>query len=271
MNKKTIKGFVLGTLFTLLLSSFVTAYAVGATFKDISVMYNNIKLVVDGKTIEFGKDTAGNNIEPFIYNGSTYLPVRAVGEALNKRVDWDGKTGTVYIGKRNEIDADAFLNDMDYFSSGQSYLWGSGGYWRIYSQNSMGKIVGEIQDNAGKTYNNGLGIVLTGAGTGATYGLSIYQEYLLNQIYSKFSGTFVLNHEYRSSNYANAKLKVYGDDKLIYESETLQKGTMPIDFNIDVSGVIKLKVEIVNDSSNNDMNYSDTIRFSIVNPALYIN
>ena len=38
-------------------------------------------------------------MEPFIYNGTTYLPVRAVGEALGKQVGWDGKTKTVYIGE----------------------------------------------------------------------------------------------------------------------------------------------------------------------------
>lgn len=44
-----------------------------------------------------GKDSSGKTVEPFAYKGTTYLPVRAVGEALNKKVDWDGKTQTVII------------------------------------------------------------------------------------------------------------------------------------------------------------------------------
>ena len=33
-----------------------------------------------------------------IYNGTTYLPVRAVAKAFNKEVYWDGPDYTVYLG-----------------------------------------------------------------------------------------------------------------------------------------------------------------------------
>ena len=57
----------------------------------------NIKLVVDGAPVT-PKDAAGNAVEPFSCNGTTYLPVRAVASALGKEVTWDGNTNTVYIG-----------------------------------------------------------------------------------------------------------------------------------------------------------------------------
>ena len=38
-------------------------------------------------------------MEPFIYNGTTFLPVRAISEALGKEVEWDGPTSSVYIGE----------------------------------------------------------------------------------------------------------------------------------------------------------------------------
>ena len=38
-------------------------------------------------------------VEPFIYNGTTYLPVRAVGDAIGKQVTWDGGSKTVYLGE----------------------------------------------------------------------------------------------------------------------------------------------------------------------------
>lgn len=38
-------------------------------------------------------------VEPFTVNGTTYLPVRAIGEALGKDVKWDGETKTVYVGE----------------------------------------------------------------------------------------------------------------------------------------------------------------------------
>lgn len=73
------------------------AYATNAT-KTIQAAYMNIKLVIDGVPVT-PKDSNGTVVEPFIYNGTTYLPVRAVGEALGKQVTWDGKTKTVYIGE----------------------------------------------------------------------------------------------------------------------------------------------------------------------------
>lgn len=74
-----------------------SALAAGKIYKNITVQYDNIKLVIDGVTIT-PKDANGSTVEPFIYNGTTYLPVRAVGNALGKQVSWDGKTKTVYLG-----------------------------------------------------------------------------------------------------------------------------------------------------------------------------
>lgn len=74
-----------------------SALAAGKIYKNITVQYDNIKLVIDGATIT-PKDANGSTVEPFIYNGTTYLPVRAVGNALGKQVSWDGKTKTVYLG-----------------------------------------------------------------------------------------------------------------------------------------------------------------------------
>ena len=73
------------------------AYATNAT-KTIQAAYRNIKLVIDGVPVT-PRDSNGNVVEPFIYNGTTYLPVRAVGEALGKEVSWDGNTNTVYVGE----------------------------------------------------------------------------------------------------------------------------------------------------------------------------
>lgn len=66
--------------------------------KTIEVDYLDIKLVVNGKEVT-PKDVNGNVVEPFAYNGTTYLPVRAVGEALGKTVRWDGETKTVHLGE----------------------------------------------------------------------------------------------------------------------------------------------------------------------------
>ncbi len=99
INKDKLKGFIAGVCVTLVISS-------GAVFADsisksVTAVYNNIKIVIDGKEIT-PKDANGNTVEPFIIDGTTYLPVRAIGEAFGKEVTWDGSSNTVYIGKKAE-------------------------------------------------------------------------------------------------------------------------------------------------------------------------
>ena len=43
------------------------------------------------------KDGNGNAVYPIIYNGSTYLPIRAVGQLAGMTVDWDDDTQTVIL------------------------------------------------------------------------------------------------------------------------------------------------------------------------------
>jgi hypothetical protein len=58
--------------------------------------YRGIRIVLDGRLI-IPKDVKGNVLDAFIFNNSTYLPVRAVADALGCSVDWDGDTNTVLI------------------------------------------------------------------------------------------------------------------------------------------------------------------------------
>lgn len=73
------------------------SFAANTIKKTITVEYSGIKLVVDGVEVT-PKDANGATVEPFVYNGTTYLPVRAVGNAIGKEVGWDGTTQTVYLG-----------------------------------------------------------------------------------------------------------------------------------------------------------------------------
>lgn len=93
MNKR-IQGFIIGVLIYLLVFGGATFAA--EIYKQLEVTYRDIKIEIDGETIT-PKDAAGNIVEPFASNGTTYLPVRAIGEALGKEVDWDNETSTVII------------------------------------------------------------------------------------------------------------------------------------------------------------------------------
>ncbi len=93
--KKEIKGFICGVVAT----SIIGCMSISATgvWDKIDVLRNDINVMVNGTPV-----TADN----FLYNDTTYLPMRAVAEALGEDVQYDEKTNTAYIGERTEMNTE---------------------------------------------------------------------------------------------------------------------------------------------------------------------
>jgi hypothetical protein len=90
------KKYVLMILaLALIIAVSLTAYASNGEIK-ATLFYKDIKMTLDGATIT-PRDADGKVVEPFIYNGTTYLPARAVCNALGKDVEWDATTNTIKI------------------------------------------------------------------------------------------------------------------------------------------------------------------------------
>ena len=98
--RKRLQGMIAGILIGVMLTSGVVFAANTTTL--YNVLTSGIKIIVDGKKLN-PTDVQGNTVEPMIYNGTTYLPVRAVANALGKAVYWDGPNYTVYLGDMNGI------------------------------------------------------------------------------------------------------------------------------------------------------------------------
>jgi Copper amine oxidase N-terminal domain. len=93
---QTAKGFLLGVICTLIVSlAIVPAIAYNGTQEAI-LHFRDIKITLNSTAI-IPKDTDGNVVEPFIIEGTTYLPVRAVSSALGLDVKWDESTSTVIL------------------------------------------------------------------------------------------------------------------------------------------------------------------------------
>jgi hypothetical protein len=90
LNRDKFKGFTMGVVATVLCTSLIgTAYAAGQ-LKSIKVIEGGITLYVDGKLAK-PTDVKGNVVDPFIYDGTTYLPLRALSNILTnneKEVAW---------------------------------------------------------------------------------------------------------------------------------------------------------------------------------------
>lgn len=67
--------------------------------------------------------------------------------------------------------------------------------------------------------------------------------YSLEGKFVNFSGTLVADEDHKGS----ATVKIYVDDKLVYESKAIVRTTEAFTFNVDVTGGKQLKIELYND------------------------
>ena len=92
--------YLLGTLITLAL--LVTV--VGAVSNEtISVLLNRMLTVKYNSAEQSMKDANGEPVYPISYNGTTYLPIRAICDMLGVDIEWDEPTNTVSISERSSL------------------------------------------------------------------------------------------------------------------------------------------------------------------------
>lgn len=73
----------------------------------------NLPIMYNGEIQTF-KDVTGKTVYPLVYQGTTYLPVRAVCSLAGIPVKWDQETGTILLGNgdRKYVDENIFKNWM---------------------------------------------------------------------------------------------------------------------------------------------------------------
>ena len=86
--KQLVIGYLLGAV------TFTAIPSMAKSVKQLQASYDDIKIKINGQQIKTDK-------EPFVIEGSTYVPVRFVAENLNKEVKWDGKTSTIEINDKS--------------------------------------------------------------------------------------------------------------------------------------------------------------------------
>ena len=207
---KRLQGLIIGILIGTLMAGSV-AYAAN---QSLEAYYNNIKIVVDGKEIT-PKDANGKTVEPFIVNGTTYLPVRAVAGALGKEVYWDGPNFTVYLGNMN--------GQLEYPSL------------KLGDAVNIGNKLSEAKtpiDNYGNTY---------GVAYYIGYRATTYQT-LLNMKYSHFKGTFFVPQGTTENSATSFRIEV--DGKVVFSSGEITKTSEPIYVDINIAGGDDFKIII---------------------------
>ncbi|MBE7036454.1 MAG: copper amine oxidase N-terminal domain-containing protein [Ruminococcaceae bacterium] len=241
--KKRLQGLIAGVLIGVMLTSGgVLAKQVSET---INAVYMNVKLVIDGEEIT-PKDANGNVVEPFIYNGTTYLPVRAVGEAFNKDVHWDGETATVYVGDIVKPAKEVFLYDKPYKSCENIREYISGKEYKAFNFKS--------------NFNNFIGFQFGLSPEGNRKSNVVYS---LNGLAKKVKGTFAPPE---GNEVYEGVIKFYNENgKLLYQSPILRPSVNPIEFVFDTHNCLELKIEFeIKGKENTGYGYCAINDFAII-------
>ena len=134
--KSYIKGVITGLAGAIALT-FTFAMA-----DNIEVALNGVRLNINGvDTVQWGEDiTASDGTDApssLLYNGTTYLPMRKLGELLGKKIYWNGDSATVSVtGGQSDIKKLAEKTDAE------------GNVWTYYTFKADDKSYIGVKDNA---------------------------------------------------------------------------------------------------------------------------
>ena len=228
--KERLQGLMAGVLIGAICAG---GTALAKTGKEtIEVSYQNIKIFMDGEEVD-ARDANGNKVEPFIYNGTTYLPVRAVGQVVGKEVSWDGVEKVVYLGaKPGNVENWLDVCGPYQFKRGENFKLVDNKYFTM----------------SGRKYTNGFVLQPSGTSTGS----------------NKAEAMFNLNGEFKSISFSvghiddtslnNATMNIYIDGIVEYTmdlkyDDVARKVTIPLD------GALQMKIEIIGTDYHNSADW----------------
>lgn len=215
------KKFVSAIAMTLaLLCAFTLGANASGTLQEIKAYLNaGITIKMDGVEQTL-KDANGTRIYPITYNGSTYLPVRAVSDMLGVGVDWDQATQSVLLGKQaSGVD---LIETYNIFHTSKGDRECTAGQIRI-ADNQTAEI-------SGITQSHWLRLMCAwGASVSASYNLQGKHETLTFSYYSD----------------KDATLKVTGDDGTDLGEYSITGGAIAKTVTIPLFHTNELKFEAV--------------------------
>lgn len=244
--KDSMKGFIAGLGSAAILAGVVVPALAGpSVYKQIDA-YTGVDVVVNGQQIT-PRNASGHVVDTFIFNDTTYVPVRALSEYWGKDVAWDGDSRTVYVTDKQtsnpgndsnsgntgttqpsqpskpskpEVETGYLTDVLKPAKNSKAYAWG----------NLSSAIMND------KLYSN----IIEFSDGGQI-------EYNLGGNYKTIKGT--IGYEDVSKYSYSGVLSFYGDDKLIASYPITSGKTQNI--TIDVSNVKEFRITHKEDNSRN--------------------
>ena len=212
------KQIIRGTAAALAAASFMAVGAVGASYlQEISAYLNyGISVKYDGEEQRM-YDANGQRVYPISYNGTTYVPIRAVGNMMGINVAWDGANNAVLLGKTGVVYD--FIDTIEPYSSNDQYGHSN---WSAQHYTTSDYRTRKIADTV---YDHYIAIG-DGPGYGHFYNLEGKYTTLTFNTFSESNVTFC----------------VYGDNEEVLAEIKVKADALPATYKIDVSGVQQLSI-----------------------------
>ncbi len=185
----------------------------------ITMAASSVRIVINNKEL-IPTDVNGNRVDPIIVDGTTYLPVRAVANALGQAVYWDGETSTVYLGNCD--------GKLPYPTVKLADLRNIGNGWGRSN---------DLTDNYGNYHSNAL--ECWGNYTG---------QYILDGKYSRLRGTLYVAEGEGTDR--TGGLVITADGKDIYTSPAITKFSRLINIDVSIKGCNVLEITRTGDHFN---------------------
>lgn len=226
-TKKQVRRIVGLTALAALLVGAGLGAAASSGVQNVQAQLNaNIAIKYDGETQTL-LDAGGNRVYPLVYNGSTYLPVRAVSSLVGLAVDWDQASQTVLLGKQEtRTDLIASLKPYTTVTNEAKPYYSTGAVQFIQSTDKLTKDIG--------------GITLD-------HWFALYNRYATGEPAPNVEVTCSFNLEgkfntlsFQAYSSKDTTLTLYGDNGNVLGQYMLKGGEVPQTYTVNLMGTRQL-------------------------------
>ena len=251
MHRKQLKPFFLGFVFALVLSFSLSSFAGTGIQRTITAAFGGLSIVMDGVRMS-PKDVNNNEVQPILYGGTTYVPIRFLSEALGKKVTFIGATSSIYIGEQQKVEA-FLLRDIKPVEKTvfAQTNYGSYGGWKATEYAADKRFTIIDWSNTGiltiddREYTSQSMMLSDGVReNNATYNL--------NGRYKRILGKFGVDDLSTNTIGTMGYVELLGDGKQlarVYNS----RGHAPVSVDVDLTGVNSLKIRLVGSATSNQV------------------
>ncbi len=216
--------------------------------------------VSESDTVSLKLETEDDNASIKVLRNNTEISSGTGSLDASIALNEENDNTKVYVIVTSSNGKNSRIYEFDIGMAQTSYTWLSDIEWTSASNGWAGHDVQKDLSVGSKTLtllnaNNEEQTFEKGLGAHANCTI-IYN--LENSSYSTFSSWLGIDREEKSSQYGSVIVRIYGDDKLLAETETLLNGSPMKFISVPVAGVKELK--LVGDIADND--YSDHIDFA---------